>query len=82
MKELSWNGFIQKYLSQAEKRACFGPIRLLEAMPSIPEGIEDFSVVLHLRDPRDVLVSSFFSNAFSHPVNPVIFNPDEAARQE
>ncbi|WOB44808.1 hypothetical protein HNI00_17865 [Thermoleptolyngbya oregonensis NK1-22] len=49
-------------------------------MPSIPEGMADFSVVLHLRDPRDVLVSSFFSNAFSHPVNPAIFNPDEAAR--
>ncbi|MBF2086428.1 sulfotransferase domain-containing protein [Thermoleptolyngbya sp. C42_A2020_037] len=82
VKELSWNGFIQKYLSQAEKRACFGPIRSLEAMPSIPEGVADFSIILHLRDPRDVLVSSFFSNAFSHPVNPAIFNPDEAARQE
>ncbi|WP_448604921.1 sulfotransferase domain-containing protein [Thermoleptolyngbya sp.] len=82
VKELSWNGFIQKSLSQAEKRACFGPIRSYEAMPSIPEGIEDYSIILHLRDPRDVLVSSFFSNAFSHPVNPAIFNPGEAARQE
>lgn len=82
VKELSWNGFIQKSLSQAEKRACFGPIRSQEAMPSIPEGIEDYSVILHLRDPRDVLVSLFFSCAFSHPVNPAIFNPDEATRQE
>jgi hypothetical protein len=82
VKELSWNGFIQKSLSQAEKRACFSPIRSYEAMPSIPEGIEDYSIILHLRDPRDVLVSSFFSNAFSHPVNPAIFNPGEAARQE
>lgn len=82
VKELSWNKFIQKSLEQAKKRACFGPIRSLEAMPSIPEGIENYSVILHLRDPRDVLVSSFFSNAFSHPVTPGIFNPDEAARQE
>lgn len=82
VKELSWNGFIQKYLSQAKKRACFGPIRSLEAMPSIPERIGDYSVILHLRDPRDVLVSSFFSNAFSHPVNPAFFNPDEAVREE
>jgi hypothetical protein len=60
VKELSWNGFIQKSLSQAEKRACFGPIRSYEAMPSIPEGVEDYSIILHLRDPRDMLVSLFF----------------------
>ncbi len=35
------------------------------------EGIEDlekFKIILMVRDPRDILVSSYFSTAFSHPL--------------
>lgn len=80
--ESSWNNFIGKKLSQSEQRACFGPIRAGEARPSIPENISDYSVVLHLRDPRDVLTSLFFSHAYSHEVHPEIFNPGEDVRKQ
>lgn len=33
----------------------------------IPE-LEEYKIVLGVRDPRDMLVSSYFSQAFSHPV--------------
>lgn len=30
-------------------------------------GIENFKILLVLRDPRDILVSSYYSVAYSHP---------------
>ena len=46
----------------AKKRGCFGPIRFF--VPS--KAIDEASVILHLRDPRDVLVSMFYSYCFMH----------------
>ncbi|HEY1582636.1 MAG TPA: sulfotransferase domain-containing protein [Chthoniobacterales bacterium] len=46
----------------AKKRGCFGPIRFF--VPS--RAIETASIILHLRDPRDVLVSMFFSYCYMH----------------
>ena len=41
---------------------CFGPLRIY-----IPVArMEDARILLHLRDPRDVLVSMFFSYCYSH----------------
>jgi len=80
--ELSWKEFIQKYLAQSEKRACFGTIRTGEARPSIPDNIANYSVILHLRDPRDVLTSLFFSHTFSHKVHPDVFNPGKDLRKK
>lgn len=42
---------------------CHGPIRY--PPDSVPP---ELSVLVHLRDPRDVLTSLFFSHTFSHPV--------------
>lgn len=80
--ESSWNDFIQARLRESNKRSCFGPIRAGEAKPSIPENVSGYSVVLHLRDPRDVLTSLFFSHAFSHEVHPEVFNPGEDVRKQ
>lgn len=41
---------------------CFGPLRIYIPTPSA----EDLRILLHLRDPRDVLVSMFFSYCYSH----------------
>ena len=41
---------------------CFAPLRLYIPIPSI----NSVNIVLHLRDPRDVLVSQFYSHAYSH----------------
>lgn len=44
------------------KRGCFGPIRWFVNVPNM----EDYNVIVHLRDPRDVLVSMFYSYCYSH----------------
>ncbi len=49
----------------------YGPLRY----PLSSDIIKGSPTVLHLRDPRDVLVSLYFSEAFSH------VNRDEASRQ-
>jgi hypothetical protein len=46
----------------AKKRGCFGPIRFFVPTQAITEA----SVILHLRDPRDVLVSMFYSYCYMH----------------
>ena len=60
------------------KIGCFAPLRFFIDVPNI----EDYIVFLHLRDPRDVLVSLFFSSVYSHPRKPGIFNPTNAERQK
>ena len=46
----------------AKKRGCFGPIRFFVPTKALTEA----SVILHLRDPRDVLVSMFYSYCYMH----------------
>ncbi len=52
----------------ARRNGCFGPIRFY--LPA--RGLEDTNILLHLRDPRDVLTSMFFSYTMMHrgPVPP------------
>lgn len=44
------------------RHGCFAPIRFFVDIPRL----EDYQVILHLRDPRDVLVSMFYSYCFIH----------------
>ena len=46
----------------ARKRGCFGPIRFFVPTRALGEA----SIILHLRDPRDVLVSMFYSYCYMH----------------
>jgi hypothetical protein len=46
----------------SERHGCFAPIRFFVDIPRL----EDYQVILHLRDPRDVLVSMFYSYCFIH----------------
>lgn len=46
----------------AKKRGCFGPIRFF--VPT--RALDEASIILHLRDPRDVLVSMFYSYCYMH----------------
>ncbi len=46
----------------AKKRGCFGPIRFF--VPT--QALDGASIILHLRDPRDVLVSMFYSYCYMH----------------
>jgi hypothetical protein len=52
-----------------DRRGCFAPIRFFVDVPKL----ENYKVILHLRDPRDVLVSMFYSYCYIHggemPVN-------------
>lgn len=45
------------------RHGCFAPLRFYVDIPRI----EDYWVILHLRDPRDVLVSMFYSYCYIHP---------------
>lgn len=42
-----------------------GPVRM--PVEISPQALHDDSFILHLRDPRDVLVSMFYSWSYSHP---------------
>lgn len=44
------------------RTGCFGPLRFFVEVPRL----EEYQVLLHLRDPRDVLVSMFYSYCFIH----------------
>jgi len=46
----------------ARKRGCFGPIRFF--VPT--RALAGANLILHLRDPRDVLVSMFYSYCYMH----------------
>lgn len=63
-----------------EKRhGCFAPVRFFVEIPRL----ESYEVILHLRDPRDVLVSMFYSYCYIHagPVAPNTgYRADAAAR--
>ncbi len=47
----------------ARHNGCFGPVRFF--LPS--RALGDATILLHLRDPRDVLTSMFYSYCFMHP---------------
>ncbi len=78
IKKSSWMSFIN---GVAESSGCFGPIRAGEAEPNIPDDLGAYSSILHLRDPRDVLVSLYFSNVYSHPKAGGFSVSDERKRQ-
>lgn len=44
------------------RRSCFAPVRFYVDVPNI----DDYQILLHLRDPRDVLVSMYYSYCFIH----------------
>jgi hypothetical protein len=46
----------------SDRHGCFAPIRFFVDIPRL----EEYQVILHLRDPRDVLVSMFYSYCFLH----------------
>ena len=79
IKSSSWKSFIESHSGPT----CFGPIRAGEdvALPVFPDPIEQYSVVLHLRDPRDVLTSAYYSHAYSHKITGR-FKPSEEQREE
>jgi hypothetical protein len=45
-----------------DRHGCFAPVRFFVDIPQL----DDYEIILHLRDPRDVLVSMFFSYCFIH----------------
>jgi len=46
----------------SEHHGCFAPLRFFVEIPRL----ESYEVILHLRDPRDVLVSMFYSYCYIH----------------
>jgi len=72
-----WKNFIQ----EPPKSGCFGPIRLKGvAEMFLPDDLEQYRIVAHMRDPRDVLTSLFYSHTYSHSRN--LFDPGDEARSE
>jgi len=61
------------------RHGCFAPIRFYVDVPEM----QDYNVILHLRDPRDVLVSMYFSYCYIHagPVTPNTGYRKEVAEQ-
>lgn len=61
--DTSW----KQFLGEHSETACFGPIRVGEAEPVFPDQLNRYSIVLNVRDPRDVVTSSYYSAVYSHP---------------
>ena len=78
IQEKSWNYFIE----DDRFRGCFAPIRVGRALPNIPKDLSRYSVIVHVRDPRDVLTSLFYSHAYSHMRKAIGFNPDDEQRKK
>lgn len=78
IKSTSWAQVIE----DSTGPACFGPIRASSAKAVIPPDVEEAAVILHLRDPRDVLTSLFFSHTRSHPRLQGEFDPSDERRLE
>jgi hypothetical protein len=66
IKSISWRTFIETTAGPS----CFGPIRAGEdvAQPVFLDDISNYSIVLHVRDPRDVLTSAYYSHTYSHVI--------------
>jgi hypothetical protein len=78
IRKQSW----QRFVGERRELACFGQIRPGEADPCIPADLGKYSILLHLRDPRDVLTSLYYSVTFSHSRREGGFNPSDAEREE
>ena len=74
----TWAKFIP---AQTAGPACFGPIRGNRQQPIFPSNLSDYSVILHLRDPRDVLTSLYYSYSYSHQVIEGRFEPEPGQRK-
>lgn len=59
------------------KSGLFGPIRHYVKPPDV----NAYKIILHMRDPRDVLTSLFYSHAYSHSLKEGVFNPSQETRQ-
>lgn len=66
-------GDAEFYKQLEDKSGLVGPVRMPVAID--PEATANDRFILHLRDPRDVLVSMYYSYTFSHP------GVDETLRQ-
>ncbi len=60
------------------KSGIFGPFRRLV----VPPDISSYKIIVHLRDPRDVLTSFFFSHCYSHSRKEGGWNPSDETRQQ
>lgn len=78
IKRVTWKAFIE----EPSHQGCFGPIRAGVADPTIPDGLAAYSVILHLRDPRDVLTSLYYSHVYSHRRKEGRFNPSDEQRKQ
>lgn len=56
--------------SMSPKKGVYGPFRRFTEVPNL----KDYNVIMSLRDPRDVLVSLYYSNVFYHspPKDPTL----------
>jgi hypothetical protein len=77
IKETSWC----EYFEAHRGAGIFGPIRVNEGDPCDPPTAADSTLIVHVRDPRDVLTSLFYSHAYSHKRRLGGFDPSEAERE-
>ncbi len=71
IKRKSWRAFIL----EGGKHGVFGPIRAGAAEPCAVGDRAGDSVILHVRDPRDVLTSLYYSYCYSHIRQSGVFSP-------
>lgn len=60
--EVSEHGLLTDKELWRTRHGCFAPVRFYVDIPQI----DDYRIILHLRDPRDVLVSMYYSYCYIH----------------
>lgn len=77
IKQKSWKTFIE----DADEMSIFGPIRASRKI-IFPDNMDKYKILLHLRDPRDLLVSKYFSRAYNHARNEGRFTISDEEREK
>lgn len=78
IRSSSWKSFIE----DGDKQGCFGPIRAGVTNAIFPDNLSEYSILLHLRDPRDVLTSLFYSSIYNHPRQKGRYDPGDEKIKE
>ena len=78
IKNGSWKAFIE----ETNILGGIGPVRGSTNGPIFPADLDDYNIILHLRDPRDVLTSLFYSCSYSHCVRPGRFEVTPQQREK
>ncbi|MES0491815.1 MAG: sulfotransferase domain-containing protein [Leptospirales bacterium] len=77
IKPMTW----RKFIENNKRIGIYGPIRASQGN-IYPDNLNNYRIILHLRDPRDVMVSKYYSKAYNHPKREGGFSISDESREQ